>query len=79
MKSINRIITVATLLSGLGLAACQKQAAEAPAAPAAATQSAVPAAGQPAAVVYTCPMHPEVQQAAPGKCPTCGMDLVKKA
>jgi FtsP/CotA-like multicopper oxidase with cupredoxin domain len=29
--------------------------------------------------VYTCPMHPEVQSAKPGKCPKCGMDLVKKA
>ncbi len=28
--------------------------------------------------IYTCPMHPEVQQAAPGKCPKCGMDLVAK-
>lgn len=26
---------------------------------------------------YTCPMHPEVQQPNPGKCPKCGMDLVK--
>ncbi|WP_315815218.1 heavy metal translocating P-type ATPase [Paraflavitalea speifideaquila] len=25
---------------------------------------------------YTCPMHPEVVQPAPGKCPICGMDLV---
>ena len=24
---------------------------------------------------YTCPMHPEVQQQTPGKCPQCGMDL----
>ncbi|MBL7852432.1 MAG: efflux RND transporter periplasmic adaptor subunit [Cyclobacteriaceae bacterium] len=29
--------------------------------------------------VYTCPMHPEVTQPGPGKCPVCGMDLVKKA
>lgn len=28
--------------------------------------------------IYTCPMHPEVQQAGPGKCPKCGMTLVKK-
>jgi CopA family copper-resistance protein len=28
--------------------------------------------------IYTCPMHPEVQQSAPGKCPKCGMALVKK-
>ena len=29
-------------------------------------------------VMYTCPMHPEVVQAEPGKCPKCGMDLVEK-
>lgn len=27
------------------------------------------------AVEYTCPMHPEVRQAGPGKCPKCGMFL----
>lgn len=25
---------------------------------------------------YTCPMHPQVVQEGPGKCPICGMDLV---
>lgn len=25
---------------------------------------------------YTCPMHPQVRQPGPGKCPTCGMDLI---
>jgi Cu(I)/Ag(I) efflux system membrane fusion protein len=25
---------------------------------------------------YTCPMHPSVRAAVPGKCPLCGMDLV---
>jgi FtsP/CotA-like multicopper oxidase with cupredoxin domain len=34
--------------------------------------------GQGSKTIYTCPMHPEVQQAAPGKCPKCGMTLVKK-
>lgn len=29
-------------------------------------------------VEYTCPMHPEVIRDKPGKCPKCGMDLVKK-
>lgn len=35
---------------------------------------------QPAAqaVVYTCPMHPEVTSDKPGSCPKCGMTLVKK-
>ncbi len=28
--------------------------------------------------IYTCPMHPEVQSDKPGKCPKCGMNLVKK-
>ncbi len=28
---------------------------------------------------YTCPMHPEVQSPTPGKCPKCGMDLVRKS
>jgi Cu+-exporting ATPase len=33
---------------------------------------AVPA---PVGTLYTCPMHPEVQQANPGSCPKCGMSL----
>lgn len=31
-----------------------------------------------AAAVYTCTMHPEVNLPAPGKCPKCGMTLVKE-
>jgi hypothetical protein len=27
---------------------------------------------------YTCSMHPDVVSDKPGKCPQCGMDLVKK-
>lgn len=30
------------------------------------------------ATVYTCSMHPEVTSDKPGKCPKCGMDLIKK-
>jgi len=29
----------------------------------------------PAGTIYTCPMHPEVQQDHPGNCPKCGMTL----
>lgn len=29
-------------------------------------------------VIYTCVMHPEIRSAKPGKCPKCGMELVKK-
>ena len=36
-------------------------------------------AAEPAAVVYTCPMHPEVVSDKPGRCPKCGMKLVPKA
>jgi len=28
--------------------------------------------------IYTCPMHPEVQQEQPGDCPKCGMALERK-
>jgi hypothetical protein len=28
-----------------------------------------------AAKKYSCPMHPEVQSSAPGRCPKCGMKL----
>jgi len=35
-----------------------------------------PEPDQPAAeTIYTCPMHPEVQQNKPGICPKCGMTL----
>lgn len=30
------------------------------------------------ATIYTCPMHPEIEQDHPGSCPKCGMDLVPK-
>ena len=28
---------------------------------------------------YTCPMHPKVGMNTPGKCPKCGMRLMKKS
>lgn len=33
------------------------------------------ATGAPEGMVYTCPMHPEIRQTYPGKCPKCGMTL----
>ena len=30
------------------------------------------------AAIYTCPMHPEIEQVGPGDCPICGMDLEPK-
>ena len=32
----------------------------------------------PAGTVFTCPMHPEVEQVGPGDCPSCGMALEPK-
>jgi Cu+-exporting ATPase len=29
-------------------------------------------------MIYTCPMHPEIEQDRPGNCPTCGMTLEPK-
>ena len=29
----------------------------------------------PAGTIYTCPMHPEIRETAPGNCPICGMAL----
>ena len=37
------------------------------------TKKVKPVKGQ-----YTCTMHPEVLSDKPGKCPKCGMTLVKK-
>ena len=36
-----------------------------------------PAPGR-AGAIYTCPMHPEIEQIGPGACPKCGMDLEPK-
>ena len=30
------------------------------------------------AVLYACPMHPDVKMDKPGKCTKCGMDLTEK-
>lgn len=37
---------------------------------------AVQGAEKAQSVGYTCPMHPEVTQPEPGRCPKCGMTLV---
>ena len=32
----------------------------------------------PPGTIYTCPMHPEIEQVGPGSCPICGMALEPK-
>jgi membrane fusion protein, copper/silver efflux system len=36
------------------------------------TNAVVASAGS----IFTCPMHPQIRQPAPGRCPICGMELV---
>jgi Cu(I)/Ag(I) efflux system membrane fusion protein len=36
----------------------------------------VSAASAEAGTIYTCPMHPNIRQPSPGRCPICGMELV---
>jgi FtsP/CotA-like multicopper oxidase with cupredoxin domain len=38
-----------------------------------------PEVGAGEALVYTCPMHPEVVSEEPGRCPACGMKLIAEA
>jgi uncharacterized protein (UPF0333 family) len=60
------VVLVIAVSAGMFFTACEKKAAV----------KAEAQAGQ--AVVYTCPMHPQVISDKPGKCPICGMDLVIK-
>ena len=41
-----------------------------------AQEPSAPPTTQPQAVVYVCPMHPDVQSKIAGKCPKCNMTLV---
>ena len=58
------------LLLSLLLAACSGR--ETP------VDTAAVLSGDPAADLYTCPMHPSIIRHAPGQCPVCGMTLVRK-
>ena len=79
MKTHARLALLATTLViiVMALGVCFATGCNKPA-PAGGTTAAPAGAQTAAAVIYTCPMHPEVQSKTPGKCPKCGMDLVKK-
>lgn len=61
-----------TLTSVLAVLAVSMLATDVAAQEAAPSQKTAPA-------VFTCPMHPQIKLAQAGKCPICGMALVKKA
>ncbi|HKK19785.1 MAG TPA: efflux RND transporter periplasmic adaptor subunit, partial [Opitutales bacterium] len=67
------------ILSAIGIAVLAFLAGRfvAPSAPASAEASSpTPRAPSPSPQTWTCSMHPQIQQAEPGDCPICGMDLI---
>ena len=66
MKQISTIVIFACLV---GLAGCNSNSNK---------TAPVQQAAEKLPRVYTCTMHPEILKDKPGKCPLCGMDLVKK-
>lgn len=66
MKKLTLLICTAIFVTALG-AFTQTSPAPSPTATASAVDQK-----------YTCPMHPEVVQDKPGKCPKCGMNLEPK-
>jgi len=68
MKTTFNFIAVVAIALTLAFSACGSQEQKTPVtAPSSTTEK----------VLYTCPMHPEVRSDKPGKCPKCGMDLIK--
>jgi nitrous oxide reductase accessory protein NosL len=65
-KTMFALMAIATVMA---FTACNKPAQK---------SEAKPVAPVTAKVTYTCPMDTDVVQDHPGKCPKCGMDLVKK-
>ena len=54
---------------------CREKFAADPARFLAPKTEATPPESEPAGTIYTCPMHPQIQQVGPGVCPICGMAL----
>jgi hypothetical protein len=76
MKKILSTLSIAVLLFTL-ITACQQSKEKTE--PTEANQSMdSTSVDEPPKITYTCTMHPEVVKDEPGKCPKCGMDLVKK-
>lgn len=73
MTRLALLLVVSGLVFGLAFGCdSNKQGASEPA------KEAAPTPTPAAATTYTCPMHPEVTDTKPARCPKCGMDLVPK-
>ncbi|MDD5223780.1 MAG: efflux RND transporter periplasmic adaptor subunit [bacterium] len=70
-KGLKIFLTIVLVLGGLIISCGRKETAPTP-------KETSPAAAPETTPVYTCPMHPYYTSDHPGKCPICGMDLVKK-
>ena len=57
---------------------CRQKFLSAPPAQEQGIPSTAKVASSAAKAIYTCPMHPEVEQDHPGACPKCGMGLEPK-
>jgi hypothetical protein len=68
---VRSLFVLAVLLAGCASANPAREAIDAQASPPTPNPSESP--------MYFCPMHPEVTSDQPGKCPKCGMDLVKRS
>jgi Cu(I)/Ag(I) efflux system membrane fusion protein len=67
LKLRNKMRSIFTFILSLILIACTKHG----------SNEAQTAHEHAASETYTCPMHPQVVSDKPGKCPVCGMDLVR--
>ncbi|MEQ8846809.1 efflux RND transporter periplasmic adaptor subunit [Botrimarina sp.] len=73
--ALQAAVLLATLIGGIALLGVAQRVGWLSAAHAPPAAEAAPSGP----VEYTCPMHPEIRQDTPGKCPICGMTLVEVA
>jgi len=66
---MNKIIFIAALLFTTVIVGCSNRKAK---------ETHAVDKEEAGAVIYTCPMHPQIIRDKPGNCPICGMALVKK-
>jgi Cu(I)/Ag(I) efflux system membrane fusion protein len=69
-RKLLALLVLGSIAVALGPVACDRSG------PGAASSTEPAETGDPEISHYTCPMHPSVHAAHPGKCPICGMTLV---